>query len=130
MTPVMTVARSYQPCGTTDAMGAFKAGPELDALVAELVMGDHAATMWWTGSRSDWPGMPWYSRSIEESGKVLAHLQRQGFVVTLIPDPKPWTICRIEGDRSRDPNAIWEAEHAQAPVAICLAALKCVGHGI
>lgn len=130
MTPAVMVARSYEPRGTAGSVGTFAAGPELDALVAELVMGDHAQTMWWTGNRSDWPGLPWYSRSVAESGKLMAHLQLNGFVVTLIHDPRPWTTCRIQGDQSQDPKAIWEAEHAEAPVAMCLAALKCVGHGI
>jgi hypothetical protein len=130
MARVLKVARGYEPCESAGSMGTFRAGHELDALVEELVMDDHAKTMWWTGNRSDWPGLPWYSRSMEESGKVIAHLQRKGFVVTLINDPKPWTTCRIEGDRSKGPNAFWQAEHSEASVAICLAALKCVGHRI
>jgi hypothetical protein len=127
MSLLVRMAKVFEPCETASDLETFRAGPELDALVAELVMGDHAKTMWWTGNHSDWPELPWYSRSMEESGKVMAHLQRKGFVITLIINPKPWTICRIEGDRSGVPRAIWEAEHPEVPVAICLAALKCVG---
>ena len=130
MAPLTRVSAAHGPCRTGNSRATLTAGPELDALVAEFVMGDHAETMWWRGKSSDWPGLPWYSRSMEESGKVIDHLQRKGFVITLINDPRPWTSCRIQRHGFKDRKVIWEAEHSEAPVAICLAALKCVGYGI
>ena len=123
----------------------MKVGPELDALVAEKVMGWEKdcpeAAGWWEGSQyavSNENGLPargedgdadrW--RPSEDIGQAWEVVEK------MKTDTEPWpgTICR-----QKNSLGIWEwyvelgeagdafASSQSAPHAICLAALKAVG---
>lgn len=110
-------------------------GRELDALVAEKVMGWEAVHehdfrdggKQWLGTRSDGAKMvplPHYSTSIAAAWEVVAHLRSLASYVR-------W---ELRGDR-HDYNCYfclgrgveWVEDIDTAPHAICLAALKAVG---
>ena len=119
------------------------AGRELDALVAEKVMGwvqvrkQSIANAFGQHVMDDYVGqpsigvtqpvlVPRYSSMIQEAWKVADHLRtRSQFVAVLSgmgpQGVQPW-ICKINRD-----GGFLEERADTAPVAICLAALKAVG---
>jgi hypothetical protein len=119
------------------------AGRELDALVAEKVMGwvevrkQSIANALGQHVMDDYVGqpsigvtqpvlVPRYSSMIQEAWKVADHLRtRSQFVAVLSgmgpQGVQPW-ICKINRD-----GGFLEERADTAPVAICLAALKAVG---
>lgn len=116
-------------------MTNLDAGRELDALVAERVMGwtRLPITPEWTHERwrnpadqNVWLTTPHYSESIAAAWQVVERLQQEGFdvAVTVGGDWPKWNhlwFCRIGG--------IAEVEEAAPSVslAICRAALAAVG---
>ncbi len=135
-----------------------KAGPELDALVAEFVMGwrhcqdDLTNEMWDTGIHlnhdPEMPTMKWPncgprrwspSTSIADAWEVVEKLLGDDWECTIDRHkPNYVTACRgayaffwhsaeqVEGFTRRGGKFGVEAD--TAPLAICLAALKAVGH--
>jgi hypothetical protein len=114
-------------------MTPLEPGPELDALVAEKVLGgpkEHPDWYWWKSTMPEWPegqppvyAGPKFSRSIADAWEVLqaagrgltmesADLQNSSYSVGM------WSNEKI--------GWVW-AEANTAPHAICLAALKAVG---
>lgn len=103
---------------------SYEAGRELDALIAEKVMGIPEDS-----PQMEFDGPPAYSTDIASAWQVVEKLQafnpfwnRAAFMdFDLSPtDPKGWT-CNFGDDNTR--------EYADTvPHAICLAALKMVGH--
>lgn len=103
-------------------------GRELDALVAEKVMG-------WTGIENDnLDGTDWYAGSPPGSE---GHAEVPAFSTDI---SAAWEVVEevnrknVYGFRLHNPgNGVWEAswnvlaEGMSAPLAICLAALKAVG---
>jgi hypothetical protein len=119
------------------------AGRELDALVAEKVMGwvevrkQSIANAMGQHVMDDYVGqpsigvtppvlVPRYSLMIQEAWKVADHLRNRSQFVAVISGMgpqgvQPW-ICKINRD-----GGFLEERADTAPVAICLAALKAVG---
>lgn len=129
----------------------MEAGPELDALVAEKVMGQHVewrkGVPMWVGK--DLPGMPWvlgdglyghtvedYSRDLLRAWEVLEKFNRQGLVVSVgskrFIDSRELVWYALIGmakpinEFDMNASIYGEAEGPTAPVAICRAALKAV----
>ena len=119
------------------------AGRELDALVAEKVMGwvvvrkQSIANAMGQHVMDDYVGqpsigvtqpvlVPRYSLMIQEAWKVADHLRNRSQFVAVLSGMgpqgvQPW-ICKINRD-----GGFLEERADTAPVAICLAALKAVG---
>ncbi|HUR38493.1 MAG TPA: hypothetical protein VM222_03325 [Planctomycetota bacterium] len=119
------------------------AGRDLDALVAEKVMGwievrkQSIANAFGQHVMDDYVGqpsigvtqpvlVPRYSSMIQEAWKVADHLRNRSQFVAVISGMgpqgvQPW-ICKINRD-----GGFLEERADTAPVAICLAALKAVG---
>lgn len=119
------------------------AGRELDALVAEKVMGwievrkQSIANAFGQHVMDDYVGqpsigvtqpvlVPRYSTMIQEAWKVADHLRNQSQFVAVLSGKgpqgvQPW-ICKINRD-----GGFLEERADTAPVAICLASLKAVG---
>jgi hypothetical protein len=111
----------------------MKAGRELDALIAARVMG-------WTGVRIDHPGgeeirmgtspegkggvVRHYSTDIGAAWAVVEKMRAAGWSFTLQPYPGATTWDVIFG---RFGSGAWARDIADAPYAICLAALRAVG---
>lgn len=106
----------------------LEAGKELDALIAEKVMGNAAS------SRYD------FSTDIYDAWKIVEHKLSQGFdyesrslidnqFAFIFHDMKDWDICIAGGvgyvHKIKDIDAPWEwqAKAKSLPVAICQAAL-------
>lgn len=91
----------------------MNAGRELDALVAEKVMGDVPGLVLWPAPYSTHIGCAW---------RVVEQLRKSGDVISLnwYPGAGQWE-CVVH----RLPHA--HGEDATAPHAICLAALQAVG---
>lgn len=138
------------PLPSTDSGVPLVAGHELDALVAEHVMGatwerhanahrdwlafDHADSAKWRAvfaTRDDdgnvevWSACPDYSTDVSVAWQVVEKLHEWGLIVTISkgPDNFTWDV-RGWNDRTNDSRYIAHGE--TAPLAICLAALKAV----
>lgn len=113
-------------------MQRLEAGRELDALVAEKVMG-------WSGV--EWRGFEYavgihpvtgmvqgvyrYSTDITDAWQIVERLTRDGravFIDSAGFDPEEWRVI-VSVD---DPEGQLPSEAATAPLAICLAALETV----
>ncbi len=126
-------------------MSELKPGRELDALVAEKVMGlKIVVKVWGTGKKyrsfsvgepdyiysSDRPegelinSVPRYSTDIAAAWEVVEKLG-QHFQLFSPTDNRPSWEARFRDGRFK----LVTAEAATGPHAICLAALKAVGHG-
>jgi hypothetical protein len=125
--------------------GGLPAGRELDALVAEKVMGwidvrkQSIANAFGQHVLDDYVGqpnigatqpvlVPRYSLMIQEAWKVADQLRAKSQFVAVISGTgpqgmQPW-ICKINRE-----GGFIEERADTAPVAICLAALKSVGIG-
>lgn len=118
-------------------MADLKAGPELDALVADHVMkwvrrkGSwyeiyHKRSDSWIGGlrRNDLKWM-WSkftpSTDIGVAWEVVSHMKAEGWNLDVM-NYKDWFVSFSSGSTE------YEAEASIAPLAICLAALKAVGH--
>lgn len=118
----------------------MKPGRELDALVAEKVMGwvkrpsevDYFGPVWSPpGSRDTYDGPPEFSTDIAAAWEVLNHFVSQDEMTT-------WELgkCEPKGKLFYCKFEMWDREGKQwiypiekattAPLAICLAALKAV----
>ena len=131
----------------------MEAGPELDALIAEKVMGLAPCTHWLEGSGSfsiihedecdapvhgqchDAQSDRWthkYSADIKAAWEVVQKLYEKGLIVciTLDRDEQRYgpVECCIEDDKrkKRDDTTVALAHALTAPLAICRAALKVV----
>lgn len=124
-------------------MTPLPAGRELDALVAEKVLGwvqvrkQSIANAFGQHVMDDYVGLPTalapqaqliprYSLLIQEAWKVADHLRERSQFVAVISGlgpqgVQPW-ICKINRD-----GGFLEERAETAPLAICLAALKAVG---
>ena len=125
----------------------MRAGRELDALVAEKVMGHKVLSHWEPGvvkhvidenqceiDVGHWPKP--YSTDIAAAWEVVAELRRRDWFMGIAEAllPKGWGCVFTplhEGDKIEDPNDTRpervDARAATAPHAICLAALKAKG---
>ena len=116
----------------------MKAGRELDALVAEKVMGlrvkwatsydgePHPVCPSLTDARAeDWEPCPWYSTDVADAWEVVERLRQMdyvGLVVKAYPlGLKDQYVASVPGSTTAF------AEAQTAPHAICVAALKAVG---
>jgi len=114
----------------------LEAGPELDKLVAEVVMGQVPCDKWrpfmhdsQIKDDSDceheacYPadtGPCHYSRNISAAWQVVEKLCRDGRKVYVFNHPDGWHECDIDG--------VLLASAPSAPLAICRAALKAMGY--
>ena len=108
-------------------------GPELDALVAEKVMGKEQYAEELTKEEAHWvyqlPAgvttvyrFPKFSTSIEAAWEVVKQLESHGFHLVKTQIPKLGYMCVFD-------NLLVPHEWGEtAPHAICLASLKAVGH--
>jgi hypothetical protein len=119
----------------------MEAGQELDALVAEKVMGwtnlfpvdTHAILGSRTGinARGNRHQLPSYSTDIAAAWAVVEKLMMQDIWIAMCPysfhaQPVGWFVeYFIDKDKKGG-----EIEAATAPLAICLAALKAVGYSL
>lgn len=109
----------------------MQAGRELDALVAEKVMGFGFKTYAPVVSCSDCAidsvncEVPPYSTAIAAAWLVVENLREQ-YVVELSIGEDVQVDIRSKGDGAY----IGGASAARAPLAICLAALKAVGYAV
>lgn len=131
-----------------------EAGPELDALVAEKVMGwklhieergphmgeiapDGKLHLWIEGRVSKWNVLHWKpSRDIAAAWEVIEQLQSKGIRLDSLGHGN--LDCHLETTRNfscefggwaedGSPTISWSAIAKTAPVAICRAAFKAVG---
>lgn len=132
-------------------MSELRAGRELDAMIAERVMGakweaigDNGRTLLCIGSEASgdrrnlaWRkpdqclmtlfSLPPYSTSIAAAWEVVEKMTKDGravFIDSAGFDPEMWRVC-VSAD---DPEGQLPSEAATAPLAICLAALEAVEH--
>lgn len=120
----------------------MNAGRELDALVAEKVMGWSGIDKKWDyetnesflgGKTPDWDGrqfyeVPHYSTDIAAAWLVVEKLRTPNWEFQL--DHTRFMIwhCRIETTAGEGSASSDSSQGETAPLAICLAALKAVGH--
>ena len=110
----------------------MKAGRELDALIAEKVMGDNAVYY----PESDMacytdfiPGcdilrlVPPYSTQIADAWLVVEKMKDSGYCVELFYDMVAWSVSFMHIDRDEKHGADWRNS---IETQICLAALKAV----
>lgn len=117
----------------------LEAGPALDALVAEQVMGwrlskdGHAwkdATSGTMAYRDDGPwldagDLPWNpSDNLDDAWEVIEKLEGMGIYLFRLGRDGAGSSWRADFDHLPTSS---RAEAATAPLALCLAALKCVG---
>lgn len=105
-----------------EKLEAMIAGRDLDALIATKVMG---LPVWRDEYETIYPP---YSVDIAAAFEVVEKLRAQGLTVTIstpLPDCKSWDV-RGWNSQTNDNRFIAHAD--TAPLAICLAALKAVGH--
>lgn len=134
----------------------MKAGRELDALVAEKVMGwkppDDIETLrffderyrnsafnpvsqneFWLGFNEDGSRclmrLPYYSTDIAAAWEILEHFRLQDKGLLIEADKRGYTVTNANDFMLRgwDAGQVFEINAATAPLAICLAALKAVG---
>lgn len=122
-------------CDRKLAMDEMKPGRELDALIAEKVMGwqrweSGVGTRWkrggWSEEANSVSEVPAYSTDIAAAWEVVEHFRKNGFDVT-VSTRKDGTYVNCEITNYDDVNVtdgmnLWDAPHA-----IALAALKAVG---
>lgn len=121
---------------------SLSAGNELDALIAERVMGWRSEEMecygstvtYWRDARgireedSSWsPSTSW-----DAAGQVVVIMRSKGYEFALIGDDREAQDYAAEFDK-RDGNIgettyIWGKRAPAAPLAICLAALDAIGY--
>ena len=104
----------------------MKAGRELDALVAEKVMGHDMekdfCTTCYDSPTCDRP-IPRYSILIQDAWPVVEKMADRRHPFELVKTPISYWVCRFYGEIIRD---IYKGYADTAPLAICLAALKAV----
>lgn len=101
------------------------AGMELDALIAEKVIGMHSAEVAdWIRLKEHNYGIPHYSTDIAAAWEVVDNLIERKFRVSVLRDFSEWAVCIWLPNAVRWTDAI---EADTAPHAICLAALNAVG---
>lgn len=112
-------------------MAELKPGRELDALIAEEVMGYNVMRTEWDAheiyteqARSAVP-CPNYSASIEAAWQVVQKLSKEGwhFRIEIDADGELFSVSLFRNERDGQ-SEIWAGN---APEAICLAALKALG---
>ena len=121
------------------------AGPDLNALVAETVMGwtpithyGERGTGFWstTGSESDGPWIadeqiPAYSTDISAAWEIVERLRLAGCTVRLCGEPAAdlrWNWrCTVTGMAKGYESGIWSGSADTPALAICLAALRVLG---
>lgn len=120
----------------------MKPGPELDALIAEKVMGLKLHIHRYYGlsgklepsgpylEPQDWGGsVPTrpkpYSTDIAAAWRVVERLRELGWIVDLFDEGRGWSVS-FERDRTIS-SANNQADALTAPHAICLAAMKAFG---
>mgnify|MGYP001571535769 CR=1 FL=1 len=118
------------------------AGRELDALVAEKVMGwKHYAPaavqeVWYPPNLHPsnnvlGHSIPHYSTDIAVAWQVVEHLKNKLHLQVILHwagDECPKWLCNLRADGYRSfQDQEWQVEADTAPLAICLAALKAVG---
>lgn len=111
-------------------MEVMKPGRELDALVAEKVIGkkhNQPGTM--GGDLDELYGMaaPHYSTDIAAAWEVVEKMRELGWgssIMSYLPEPELEAHCRAE---FRSKRGEYRALSKEAPAAICLAALKAFG---
>ena len=126
----------------------MQAGRELDALIAEKVMGwewrktslndeqkvlvmgnynplDDSTDFWWGDDVMKL--VPYYSRDIAAAWQVVEKMREEGLDIDITVRPKIEYGCRVapRGECNTD-NVVFLAS-TTAPLAICRAALKAVG---
>ena len=128
---VSKIVRALQPPVPNAKGSPMNAGRELDALIAEKVMGwRKAGTLWITPTgqqlveyHHEWmpeATPPRYSTSIGAAWQVVEKLPPHSVDINN-ENPGGW-ICSVHTQLG-----YWEARARTAPLAICLAALKFVG---
>jgi hypothetical protein len=108
---------------TMTDINRMQAGREMDALVAEKVMGCNHVIRHLTGwvCADDHQAVPKYSVDIAAAWEVVGKLQKQGMAMSLVFGVYTWE-CKF-GDAS---DVFGQAKHSDVPLAICRAALKAV----
>lgn len=105
----------------------LKPGRELDALIAEKVMGlrvvPHAGDFIVIYPTEEWDPLPWYSSEIADAWEVVEKITAGDRAMSLIFERGIW-CCKA--NMEFEPTG---HEHVAetAPLAICLAALKSIG---
>lgn len=105
----------------------MKPGRDLDALVAEKVMGlkGPLANFWYETENGMHACLPAYSTDIAAAWEVMEELKSIGSMVQVFFSIGTW---RVSWRRQNDPPSITlYATAGAAPHAICLAALQAVG---
>ena len=105
----------------------MKAGREIDALVAEKVMGFGYRYSSWRGIYVAVGEVPHYSTRIQDAWLVVERLMEKGWSCNIVYHDPGDCLCEFWG--GKEGNKHWReiANHLPSvPLAICLVALKAV----
>ena len=105
---------------TADEIDRLEAGPELDALVAEHVMGIPAEII---EATKPYRNPPEYSSKIAAAWQVVEKLQSDGYsFMEFLWDGEGWSLEMGQGGH----DVACDSYHRRLPIAISRAALKAV----
>lgn len=126
---------------TEQEIDAMEAGRELDALVAEKIMGWKVVDGWWDmGDGRSWPVEDWcddYERVIQEAFRPSTDMSAAWYAIERVEATGKWASS-VNAVRDQSPNKwcteFWPTDNwsprvissyaETAPLAICRAVLK------